>query len=243
MSLYEQSEQAPPSEPARASVEAAGLDDAGHLRHALEGRSHAAAARCARALVESGRAADALDVLAAHADSDRAALDLLVETLDASGVVHRFAGALLLDRSAVDDVAQDSLISVVQSIGAYRGGGRFTSWVHTIVKRRVTDHLRRQRDSAPLVEEEAPSVRMSSLIATRATVRQALDGLPDLYRVPVILRDLEGLGYAEIAQQLGRSLGTVKSQVSRGRAMVAGALRTPDAAGDDQARGRDGAVG
>ncbi len=225
--------------------EAASDPDGPHaLSRALQDGSRAAASRIARSLVESGRAADALDALAAHAAADRAALELLVETLDASGVVHRFAGAVLLDRSAVDDVAQDSLISVVQSIGAYRGGGRFTSWVHTIVQRRVTDHLRRQRDTAPLVEEEAPSVRMSSLIATRATVRRALDGLPELYREPVVLRDLEGLSYAEIATQLDRNVGTVKSQVSRGRAMVAGALRDePDGEGAAPARSCDKAAG
>lgn len=230
--------------PAHAQDAAADPDGPNALSRALLDGSHVAASRIARSLVEDGRAADALDALAVHAASERSALELLVETLDASGVVHRFAGAVLLDRTAVDDVAQDSLISVVQSIGAYRGGSRFTSWVHTIVRRRATDHLRRQRDAAPLVEEEAPSVRMSSLIATRATVRHALDGLPELYRVPVVLRDLEGLSYAELAHQLDRSVGTVKSQVSRGRAMVAGALREEDRSADaSSARRGDGAAG
>ncbi|MGO1306010.1 MAG: RNA polymerase sigma factor, partial [Microbacterium gubbeenense] len=98
------------------------------------------------------------------------------------------------------------------------------SWVHPIVRRRVADHLRRQRETSPLNEELLPSARMSSMIATRATVQQALADLPDLYRVPVVLRDVHGLSYAEVAERLELSLGTVKSQISRGRAMVAGML-------------------
>ncbi|MGO1545744.1 MAG: RNA polymerase sigma factor [Microbacterium gubbeenense] len=194
------------------------------LVRALDDSDARAASRAAAALVESGEPDMALEALAERAAGSRAALDALVETLDASGVVHRFAGSMLLDRDAIDDVAQDTLISVVQSIASYRGGGRFTSWVHPIVRRRVADHLRRQRETSPLNEELLPSARMSSMIATRATVQQALADLPDLYRVPVVLRDVHGLSYAEVAERLELSLGTVKSQISRGRAMVAGML-------------------
>ncbi|MGO1235222.1 RNA polymerase sigma factor [Microbacterium gubbeenense] len=194
------------------------------LVRALDDSDARAASRAAAALVESGEPDMALEALAERAAGSRAALDALVETLDASRVVHRFAGSMLLDRDAIDDVAQDTLISVVQSIASYRGGGRFTSWVHPIVRRRVADHLRRQRETSPLNEELLPSARMSSMIATRATVQQALADLPDLYRVPVVLRDVHGLSYAEVAERLELSLGTVKSQISRGRAMVAGML-------------------
>ncbi|MGO1255130.1 RNA polymerase sigma factor [Microbacterium gubbeenense] len=194
------------------------------LVRAFDDSDARAASRAAAALVESGEPDMALEALAERAAGSRAALDALVETLDASRVVHRFAGSMLLDRDAIDDVAQDTLISVVQSIASYRGGGRFTSWVHPIVRRRVADHLRRQRETSPLNEELLPSARMSSMIATRATVQQALADLPDLYRVPVVLRDVHGLSYAEVAERLELSLGTVKSQISRGRAMVAGML-------------------
>lgn len=199
------------------------------LSDALTAEDPFAAADAAGALVGGGDADLALDALASHvaqhgAEADHAALELLIETLDASGVVQRFAGSMLLDTAAVDDVAQDTLISIVQSIGSFRGAGAFTSWVYPIVKRRVADHLRRKREASPLHEELLPAERMSSLIATRATVQRSLEQLPEIYRGPVTLRDLHGLPYAEIAEQLGRSLGTVKSQVSRGRAMVAGML-------------------
>lgn len=169
---------------------------------------------------------DVLDLLAARAAAGSAlATELLVERLDESGVVRRFVRGALLDESAVDDVCQDVLISVATSIHTFAGASRVTTWVHRIVRNRVVDHLRRQRATTPLPDDDVgPGERMSSLIATRATVRDALSALPDLYREPVTLRDVQGLPYSEVAERLGRSVGTVKSQISRGRALVAARL-------------------
>lgn len=167
---------------------------------------------------------EVLSLLARHAPWSPEALELLIEVLDASGVVRRFAGAALVDRGAVDDVSQDALISVAESIRSYDGRGRVTSWVYAIVRRRVVDHLRRERDTAPLREETGPTARISSMIATRTTVREVLAALPGTYRDPVTLRDIEGLSYAEIAARLGRPEGTVRSQVTRGRALVGARL-------------------
>lgn len=165
--------------------------------------------------------------LRAAAGSD-VATELLLERLDDSGVVRRFARAALFDDAAIDDVSQDTLISVASSIGSFRGDAKITTWVHRIVRNRVVDHLRRQRATAPLPPDDlAPAARISSMIATRATVREVLASLPELYREPVVLRDLEGLPYAEIAERLDRSLGTVKSQIARGRAMVASGVGDP----------------
>jgi RNA polymerase sigma-70 factor (ECF subfamily) len=169
---------------------------------------------------------DVLDLLATRAAAGSTlATELLVERLDESGVVRRFVRGALLDESAVDDVCQDVLISVATSIRSFAGAAKVTTWVHRIVRNRVVDHLRRQRATTELPDgDAAPGERMSSLIATRASVRDALSALPDLYREPVTLRDVEGLPYSEVAARLGRGLGTVKSQVSRGRALVAARL-------------------
>lgn len=173
---------------------------------------------------------EALAILAAHAAEGSAlAVELLIVQLDESGVVRRFARAALLDESAIDDVSQDSLISIAASVGSFGGGSKVTTWVHSIVRRRVVDHLRRQRATSPLPEGDAgPGERMSSLLATRATVRDAVAALPEPYRSPVTLRDLEGLSYEDIAERLDLPLGTVKGQISRGRALLAATLRSPE---------------
>ncbi|WP_298751552.1 RNA polymerase sigma factor [uncultured Serinicoccus sp.] len=202
------------------------------MREARAGVSDAVLAGdalAARSLVRDAPAAGSDDLLqelaGLAAGGSTLATELLVEQLDTSGLVRRFVRSSLLDPTAVDDVCQDTLISVASSIRSFRGGARVSTWVHSIVRRRVVDHLRRQRATAPLPpEEEGPAQRMSSMLATRETVRAALTSLPELYREPVALRDVEGLTYAEIADRLDRNLGTVKAQIARGRAMVAGAL-------------------
>lgn len=160
-------------------------------------------------------------------------MEVLLERLDEAGVARRMVRAALLEESAVDDVTQDVLISAAAGIGRFRGEAKVTTWLHTIVRHRVVDHLRRQRATLPLpADDVGPAARMSSLLATRATVQAVLAGLPELYRVPVTLRDVDGLPYQEIARVLGRSEGTVKAQISRGRALVAAALRgQPDSDG------------
>lgn len=176
--------------------------------------------------METGQYETVLRTLARLVSQEPRAAELFIETRDASGTVRRFTHAALLDATAVEDVSQDALISIASSLSSFDGRSKVTTWVHSIVRRRVADHLRRARDAAPLPDDEqAPAERMSSMIATRATVQQALETLDPLYRQPVVLRDIEGLPYAEIAARLDRPVGTVKAQISRGRAIVAALLR------------------
>ena len=187
------------------------------------------AARRAAQLVEPSDLDDLLlDLASRAAQGSAVATEVLLTQLDESGMVRRFARGALLDESAIDDVCQDSLISIAASIETFHRDSKVSTWVHSIVRRRVVDHLRRQRATSPLPDEDAgPSQRMSSLLATRATVREALAALPEPYRSPVTLRDLEGLSYADVAERLDLPLGTVKGQISRGRALLAATLREP----------------
>lgn len=207
------------------------------LDEALARADYASARQITNELTAAGEQDAVLSSLAEAVSGCPPALELLLDSLDSSGVVRRFVGASLLDKSAVDDVSQDALISVAESIGSYDGRGKVTTWVHSIVRRRVVDHLRRQRETSPLPDDVGPGVRMSSMIATRATVQQLLADLPEIYRTPVTLRDIEGLPYAEIASKLRIPAGTVRSQVTRGRAMLAarlGAQGSHDTAQDER---------
>lgn len=201
-------------------------DELASLAEAIKGGQETQA-RLHLQAATSDVAGEALELLAGQAAAGSPlATELLVEQLDESGLIARFVRAALLDESAVEDVSQDCLISVAGSIRTFRGDSKVTTWVHQVVRNRVVDHLRRQRATTPLPEDQlSPAARMSSMIATRATVQQALAALPDLYRAPVTLRDLDGLTYAEVADRLDRNVGTVKAQVSRGRALVAATLR------------------
>lgn len=207
------------------------VDSLARLEQALDHADFSAARNITGELNTPEHLDNTLALLARSAKSEPQAIELLVEVLDASGLVRRFAGAALLNHAAVDDVSQDALISVAHSIGSYDGRSKVSTWVHSIVRRRVVDHLRRERSTVPLDDGDlSPAARMSSIIATRATVRDALQALPEIYRAPVILRDIEGHSYLEIADRLDRAQGTIKAQIARGRAMVAARLSDDGAA-------------
>lgn len=191
------------------------------LLSALEAHDGVAARALAAHLSQEERWA----TLAEAARANGLAVELLVEELDSCGIVKRFVGRSLLDRNAIDDVSQDTLISIAASLPSFTARSSVTTWVHTIAQRRVADHLRRQRATSPLPEHDfGPTQRISSIIATRETVQEAIRQLPERYREPVLMRDMHGVEYQQIADKLGLSLGTVKSQISRGRAMVAAAI-------------------
>jgi RNA polymerase sigma-70 factor, ECF subfamily len=185
------------------------------------------AARARRALgeVDDGDDRDrALGLLARHAaDGSDLATELLVEALDQLGMARRAVRRFLVDDRAVDDVVQDTLITVAQAITTFRGDAKVATWLHQLARNRAVDHLRRARSTEPLAEHDASATeRLSSLVASRHAVRQLLEELPDHYRDAVVLRDVERLPYAEVAARLGSNLNTVKSHVARGRALLAG---------------------
>lgn len=179
-----------------------------------------------------GQARDTVDVtleLLARlaAGGSTLAVELLVEVLDERGIARRTVGRILVDEAAVDDVTQDTLITAAASVASFRGDAKFTTWLYQVARHRAIDHLRRQRATVPLGDhEQSAAMRMSSLIASREAVRQLLRRLPLGYREAVTLRDVEGLPYAEVATRLGRNVNTIKSQVARGRAMLAAMLET-----------------
>lgn len=179
-----------------------------------------------------GPRADLLDPLADAAAGSGRALEVLLAAIHgehlAMPAIHRF----VVDRDDAEDVEQDVLINVARSIASFRGEARFTTWLHTVARNTAVDLLRRRRDAVGL-EGEALTVaqRMSSVIATRATVRDAVAGLPPEYREPVVLRDLEHLPYQQIAERLGLNLNTTKSRIFRGRALLVGAVGDLDAIG------------
>lgn len=189
------------------------------------------AARGRRALGElqgDGAGRDrALDLLARHAaGGSPVATELLLEAIDRFGVARSAVRQFLFDDHAVDDVVQDTMITVAQAIGSFRGDAKLTTWLSRLARNRAVDHLRRVRSTEPLGDhDQSATERMSSLIASRQSVRDLLDRLPDRYREPVLLRDVEGLSYAEVAARLGANLNTVKSLIARGRALVAGLVQ------------------
>lgn len=169
-----------------------------------------------------------------QAGSD-AAFDYLVTYFHAS--VYNLVCGILGDRSEAADVTQDIFLRVFRGIRGFRRSSSLKTWLYRVSVRQALNHRRwwwrHHRQQVSLETEEAILGHECELRGTEATpfeqcaahemqaaVRRALLGVPALFRSAVILRDLEGLSYEEIAEVLEVSVGTVKSRILRGRRML-----------------------
>ena len=155
--------------------------------------------------------------------------------------VYNLAYRSLHDREAAEEVAQEVFVSIFRYLKKFRGGARFTSWMYRIVINHCRSRLRHKKrhpdENSPLgvdspVEAEDGSSRTPQYADERPdsdpertvgareeleVVQQALDSLDEDHRTVLLLRDIEDLNYAEIADILGLPEGTVKSRIHRAR--------------------------
>lgn len=167
-------------------------------------------------------AAPDLDVLAARAASgDSGALDDLLAAIRPE--VLRRCARILPCHADAEDACQEALVAVARGVAGFEGRSRFTTWLYPIVARAAFRAYKRMSEAAPPLPEgaEPPDPRRVSVLAgARVDVVEALRwlraGHPEQAEA-VMLRDLMGMEYAEIAAHLGVPLGTVKSRINHGR--------------------------
>lgn len=157
------------------------------------------------------------------------------------GRVYNLCYRMLGDRESAADASQDAFLSAYRNIRSFRGGS-FRSWMLRIATNTCYDALRARKrrpttsldidaddehDQSPLqVADDAESPDDTALRRELAgEIQRNLALLPDEQRVVLILSDIDGLPYEEIAQITGANLGTVKSRLSRGRARLRELLR------------------
>lgn len=165
-----------------------------------------------------------LTELARRSADNAYCLQSLLQLIDEHRLDRPAIRRILLDNDQAEDAHQDVLIAVAQSIGRYRGESAFTTWLHSVARNVAVDHLRKRRNTTPLNEEidyGTAAARLSSLIASRSDLAAAVDALAEPFREAVRLRDVEQRTYLEIVEATGTEMNTVKSRISRGRAMVA----------------------
>jgi RNA polymerase sigma-70 factor (ECF subfamily) len=174
---------------------------------------------------------DELDDLARRAKGgDRDALEsLLTQVRPRTLAICR--GVLPYSADA-EDACQEALLNVAIKIGSWGEQGRFTTWLHVVAVNSARSTYRRLRNQAvasDVLPLEKPDPRTTSVIAgTRLDLLDALETLEQdhpQYVEPLLLRDVYGLAYDEIAQQVGAPLGTVKAQIHHGRKIVRPMLR------------------
>ena len=170
---------------------------------------------------------------------DVESFNTLVRTYE--GRVYNVCYRMLGDPDSAADAAQDAFLSAFRNLRGFRGGS-FRSWMLRIATNTCYDLLRSRKrrptvsldleteesdDAAPL--QIADTAESPTEFALRrelaAAIQRGLDGLPDEQRIILILSDIEGLAYEEIAEVTNTNLGTVKSRLSRGRARLRDILK------------------
>lgn len=141
-----------------------------------------------------------------------------------------YAGALRSTGSAelAEEVVQDAWLSAWTHLGGFRAQSTVRTWLVRITTTKALNALRRRAHTVSLetvAEQSGGSVEQEAEGRDRArAVRQAVAALPARQREAVVLRDLEGLSYEEVAAALGCSVASVKSALHRGRRALAEAL-------------------
>lgn len=167
------------------------------------------------------------------AAGSRQAFDELVRRHQASIV--SLARALTHGSADAEDIAQEVFVRVWRSLNGFRGDSAFRTWLHRVAVNVIHSHhgrlarIRRviqfssarepeeQGDDTDPIERAADSVDVENETVMRDAIDKALGSLPEELRVAVILRDVQGLDYREIATVLGVPIGTVESRIFRGR--------------------------
>jgi len=171
---------------------------------------------------------------------EKAAFDLLVSKYQRK--IFRLLSRLIRDAAEVEDVAQEAFIKAYRALPNFRGDSAFYTWLYRIAINTAKNHLVSQGRRAPTTTEieiedaetfddgeqlrdlNTPDAMLVSKQVGQA-VNRAIERLPDDLRTAIVLRELEGLSYEEIAETMNCPIGTVRSRIFRAREAIADELR------------------
>ena len=171
--------------------------------------------------------------------------------------VYNVALRILGNSEDAADMTQEAFIKAFNSLSGFRGDSKFSVWLTRIVSNLCLDFLRsrtrRPTVSPPVEDDEGDDVQLDiadvsqspelllERSLTRESVRRGLKALPEDYREILLLREIQGLSYDEIAEALNIEVGTVKSRIFRGRKKLCDYLikdgNIPDFASSGKTRG------
>ncbi len=163
---------------------------------------------------------DERDLISRSRSGEIEAFDLLVRLHQDR--IYNLAYRITGNREDASDAAQDAFVRAYQALPRYREDAAFSTWLHRIATNAALDLVRRRPASThgELRPEVPAGDDLEAVVDRREITRRvhaALGHLAVEYRTAVVLRDLQGLAYAEIARILQVPLGTVRSRLARGR--------------------------
>lgn len=167
-------------------------------------------------------------IIEACQQGDRDAFQLLFETYKDkvfSLAVYTVGG----DRAVADDVTQQIFLKLFTAIRQFRGDSEFTTWLYRLVVNACIDERRKRKRWLPWGEtvamkdpaEKKPQEKQFARLEVSEAVQAAIAELKPKFRLPILLKYIEGLSYEEIAGVMGCSKGTVASRLNRGHSQLA----------------------
>ena len=122
------------------------------------------------------------------------------------------------ERAAAEDILQDVFLKAHVNLHTIKSQGSLTAWLYRIAANVIADHYRGLTPSEEISDELVASEPERDYIGELVScVHPLIAGLPEIYRVPLMLSEIEGLTQKEVAERLGLSLSGAKSRVQRGR--------------------------
>jgi len=133
------------------------------------------------------------------------------------------------DGEEAAELMQDAYVRAWERLESFRGDSRFTTWLHrltvnVVLQSRRKKGRRRAREVTDVDLERYGRTAVAAMPGTRVDLERAIAALPEKARAVLVLRDVQGYRYDEIADMTGVSLGTVKAQIHRARKLVQEAL-------------------
>jgi len=171
---------------------------------------------------------------------DKHAFELLVAKYQRK--IFRLLSRLIRDAAEIEDVAQEAFIKAYRALPNFRGESAFYTWLYRIAINTAKNYLVAQGRRAPTTTEtdideaenfdEGDQLRdvntPDSMLLSKQVgeaVNRAIERLPEDLRTAIVLRELEGLSYEEIAETMNCPIGTVRSRIFRAREAIAEELR------------------
>jgi RNA polymerase sigma-70 factor (ECF subfamily) len=171
------------------------------------------------------------DLVRRYVGGDRPAFETLMDRHQRR--VYNIAYRMLGRSDDAADATQETFLICLQKLTGFRGASAFTTWLHRVTVNVCHDALRKRAREGPATEEAEPPPAPDPADASAAAVdvQRALLQVPEDFRTVLVLHDVQGIPYEDIAEALGAPVGTVKSRLHRGRVALARALRGEHARG------------
>lgn len=133
------------------------------------------------------------------------------------GALFTYCCRMLGDRERAKDALQEAFAKAYQNAGMYRPGTNVSAWLYRLTRNVCIDLLRARREHETIDDMQLPAREVEADVLLQDVLTEEIEKLPEIYREAVILRDVQGHSYDEIATITGTAISTVKFRIFKGR--------------------------